>query len=49
MISFVIDPDDTGDCYGKYRRSKQNIPDGWEIVEVENLDDYNIVEWRYEQ
>ena len=47
---FVIDPTADGDCYGKYGRRQSNIPEHWEdIVEVErsDLDDYNVVEWRY--
>ena len=50
MIDFVIDPDEDGNCYGKYRRSESNIPDDWEdIVEVEDLSDYHVTEWRYDQ
>ena len=49
MISFVIDPQDDGTCYGKYERSETNIPDNWtDIVEVNDLDQYEVVSWRYE-
>ena len=48
MIKFVIKPDENGNCYGKYERSEMNIPEGWEdIVEVDDLDVYEVVEWRY--
>jgi len=48
MIKFVIKPDGNKQCLGKYERSKANIPDDWEdIVEVDDLDQYEVVEWRY--
>ena len=48
-MKFVINPDENGNCEGKYDRSEANIPDGWEdIVEVDDLNDYEVVEWRYD-
>ena len=48
MIKFVIDPEEDGDCYGKYKMSKNNIPEEWDDVEeVDNLDEFDVVEWRY--
>ena len=48
-MKVVIDPQDGGTCYGKYQRSGSNVPDGWDdVVEVDDLDAYQVVEWRYE-
>jgi len=46
--SFVVDPSGT-DCYGKYRQHKppEYIPDG-ELVEVDDLSEYSVLEWRYD-
>ena len=48
MLKFVIDPNGS-DCYGKYQLS--SIPDripNEEVVEVEDLSTFSVVEWRYE-
>jgi hypothetical protein len=44
---FVVDPSGS-DCYGKYFRENipPKIPES-EIVEVDDLSNYDVVEWRY--
>jgi hypothetical protein len=48
MTYYVVDPDGTN-CYGKYDYTNppENIPED-ELVEVDDLDAYDVVEWRYE-
>jgi len=45
---YVVDPDGA-DCYGKYEQSSPPIyiPND-ELVEVNDLSQYQVVEWRYE-
>lgn len=49
MQKYVVDPQDNGDCYGKYEKSEKPpyIPDN-ELVEVRSFDGYSVVEWRYD-
>jgi len=44
----VIDPDGS-DCHGKYEVTElpDYIPDD-EAVEVDDLSNYSVIEWRYE-
>jgi len=46
--NYVVDPDGT-DCYGKYRTTEppSHIPNS-ELVEVDGLESYGVVEWRHE-
>ena len=49
MIDIVIEPTDGNKCYGKYRISKQNVPNDWDnVVEVDDLDAWDVIDWRYE-
>ena len=51
MMWFVIDPNDDGECHGKYGMRESNIPTDWEnivSVEKEELSNYEVVSWRYE-
>ena len=50
MKKFVIDPRSDNGCHGKYERSSENIPDDWvDIVEVDDLSEFAVINWRYEQ
>ena len=50
MIDIVIEPDhDEKTCYGKYRFTESNIPDHWDYDEVDDLREYDVIDWRYTQ
>ena len=48
MTFYVVDPADN-ECYGKYDMGSppDHVPED-EIVQVDDIDKFDVVDWRYE-